>query len=325
MPTRRSVLLALAICSAAGCSDTRPDALNDGERRAIISALVHQVEAHYVDPAAAQRIGALLRARAQAGAYDAVRDDATLAQRLSADLLHASTDARLRVVQLAATAPIWRRLRDSAGIDQVDKIGADIGYLDIVSFVAPERSAAAYAQAFGKLADAKTIIIDLRRNRGGDADGLQLLASYVVDRPVHYADLARRGATAARWAFPQLAARPYLEQLTILIGPQTSAEAESFAFAMQAWKRAAIVGSRSAGVTTASGSYPVADRLAVQIPDARMTLPLTGTSWGNGVTPDVATGGDALKEAKRRILQDRLVHVTTPMGRHALLALLKAL
>lgn len=334
MPTRRllllplRLLLALAGLTVAGCDDTTRYPMNAGERHATIAALATQVEAHYVDAAAAQRIGAMLRARDRAGAYDTAHDAAALAGSLSADLLQASHDRALRV-DLVTDTSSWRRLfhADPAGIDSYSKVAADIGYIDITRFVTPERSAARYAKAFGKLAAMKTIIIDLRHNTGGDADGLQLLTSYVVDRPIHYAELARRGgAVEARWAYPQLAARPYLEQLTILVGPDTSAEAENFAYAMQAWKRAAVVGSRSAGVATASRPYPLTDRLTADIPDARATLPLTRASWqGAGVVPDLATNGDALKEAERRILNDRLAHVTTPMGRQALLALLHAL
>jgi hypothetical protein len=315
MPIRRSLALALplTLCTMAACSDT--DKLDGGAPGAVIDALSTQVGTHHIDPAAAQRIVAALRA----GDYTALHDTAALAQRLT-------RDTGLQIAPLPRALPWWRRLQDTAGIASYSKIGVDIGYIDITQFVGPDRSARRYARAFTELAAAKTIIIDLRRNEGGDADGLQLLTSYMIDRPIQYAGLRHRnGAVTARWAFPQLAARPYLEQLTILIGPRTSAEAENFAFAMQAWKRAGVVGSRSAGVATASGSYPVAGVLVAAIPDARVTLPLTRTSWDGGVRPDVATGGDALKEAKRRILTDRLAHVTTPMGRQALLALLKDL
>ena len=322
----RLILLALAVGSLAGCNDTPGHAINAGERHATIAALAVQIEARYVDAAAGLRIATMLRDRDRAGAYDGLRDDAALVRHLSADLQQASHDPHLRV-DVSPVTPWWSRLNDTAGIDAYSKIGADIGYIDLPRFVAPERSAARYARVFGKLGATKTIIIDLRHNTGGDADGLQLLTSYVVDRPIHYADLARRGGLVeARWAYPQLAARPYLEQLTILVGPQTSAEAENFAYAMQAWKRATVVGSRSAGVATASQAYPLADRVFATIPDARVTLPLTRTSWqGAGVTPDLPTTDDALKAAKRRILTDRLDHVTTPMGRSALLALLNAL
>jgi hypothetical protein len=233
MPTRRMGLLALIIFSTA-CGDTA-HRIDAAERRAAVAALAQQVEAHYIDAAAAQRIAAFLRARDGAGDYNAIRDDATLAQRLSSDLLQASHDARLRVEPLMPTP--WP---DKAGIASYANIAADIGYIDVTSFVAPDRSAQRYANAFGKLSGAKTIIVDLRNNTGGDADGLQLLSSYVVDRPIQYASLTRTG-------------------------------------------------------------------------------------WQGGVVPDLATTGDALREAKRHILQDRLARVTTPMGRAALLALLKEL
>lgn len=322
----RLILFALAFVSLAACNDTPRHAINAGERRATIAALAVQIEARYVDAAAGNRIATMLHDRDRAGAYDALHDDAALARNLSADLQQASHDPRLRV-DVHADTPWWNRLNDTAGITSYRKIGADIGYIDLPLFIAPGRAAARYARVFGKLGAAKTIIVDLRHNTGGDADGLQLLTSYVVDRPIHYADLARRGGLVeARWAYPQLAARPYLEQLTILVGPETSAEAENFAYAMQAWKRATVVGSRSAGVATASHVYPLTDRVFATIPDARVTLPLTRASWqGTGVAPDFATTGDALTEAERRILTDRLAHVTTPMGRSALLALRNAL
>ena len=317
MVTRRLILLA---CTLAACGNPASHRIAPAERRAAIAALAAQVEEHYIDPAAAVRIAGVLRA----GAYDSIDDDAALARRLSADLLKASGDARMRVVPTAPPRPWWRR--DDGGVASVSLGAADIGYIDIRHFLAPARSAAPYARAFGTMRAAKTVIVDLRHNDGGDGDGLQLLTSYVVDRPIHYADLARRtGAPEARWAFPQLAARPYLEQLMILIGPQTSAEAENFAFAMQAWKRATIIGTRSAGVATATKSVAISATLLAEIPDARVTLPRTRTAWIGGVKPDLATSGDALKEARRRILTDRLAHVTTPMGRQALLALLNDL
>jgi hypothetical protein len=315
---RINSLIPLAFAMAA-CGQPDTHRINPVERRAAIDALASQVAANYVDPAAAIQIAAMLRT----AHYDAIDDDAALAGRLSADLRLASGDAHLRVTPIAPPPPWWRS--DDAGID-FGSIAADIGYIDIRRFVTPARSAARYAKAFGKLRAANTIIIDLRHNAGGDADGLQLLASHVVDRPVHYADLARRtGAAEARWAFPQLVAQPYLEQLVILIGPETNAEAENFAFAMQAWKRATIVGARSAGVATASTRAAISATLQAEIPDARVTLPLTHTTWRGGVTPDLATSGDALKEAKRRILTERLARATTPMGRQALLAMLNEL
>lgn len=327
-PLRQPILsmlwLAVAALAVAACGDTSTQAMDTGERGEAIALLATQIQAHYLDAATGARVAALLRTRERTGAYDAIHDDAALARRLSADLLQASRDPQLNVT-LAVTAP-WPRVRDDAGIASVDKIGADIGYLDIRTFLPPDRAAARYARSFGKLAAMHTIIVDLRHNRGGDADGLQLLASYMVDRPIHYADLRHRdGAVEARWAYPQLAARPYLGQLTILTGPDTAAEAENFAFAMHAWRRATVVGSRSAGVTASGRSVPLTSHLVAAIPDARVTLPLLGTSWDGGVIPDVATSGDALKTAKRAVLTDRLAHVTTPMGRSALLALLHEL
>ena len=267
MPTRRFILLVPALLTMAACSDTGTHTLDAAARRAAITALAAQVEAHHINPAAAQRIVATLRA----GDYNAIHDTAALAQRLSGE-------TGLLVTPRPQPLSWWRRRQDPAGVASYSKIGADIGYIDITHFESTDRSAGRYARAFIELSAAKTIIIDLRQNTGGAADGLQLLTSYMVDRPIHYADLARRGgAVEARWASPRLATRPYLESLMILIGPQTSAEAENFAFAMQAWKRATVVGRRSAGIVTASTSYPVGADLVAAIPDARVTLPLTRT------------------------------------------------
>ena len=87
MPTRRFFLLALIMFGTA-CGDA-PRRLDAAERHAAVSALATQIETHYIDAAAAQRIGALLRERERAGDYRAIRDDAALAQRLSSDLLQA--------------------------------------------------------------------------------------------------------------------------------------------------------------------------------------------------------------------------------------------
>lgn len=306
----------------AGCG-VRDDAPASGaERSAAVATLATLIDSHYVDPAQGTRLAALLRAR---GASDAAGDDAAFAARLSAALLAVSHDPRLRVRTSAAPARSWlARLRERGGIESVARIGADIGYLDVAEFTDAERAARPYARAFSTLGDVHTLIVDLRRNRGGDPQGLRLLSSYVVDRPIHYAQVAHRGGGVGHsWALPQLAAAPYLDQLTILTGLETGAEAEAFAYTMQAYRRATVIGTRSAGVASAGRTHALGAHLLADIPDGRPVLPLTGASWhGSGVAPDVEVRGDALRAAKRLALEARLARATTPMGRAALRALL---
>jgi C-terminal processing protease CtpA/Prc len=63
----------------------------------------------------------------------------------------------------------------------VKRLGGDVGYLKVTGFPDAERGGPTVAAAMMFLTRTDALIIDLRRNRGGEPEMVDLLASYFFD------------------------------------------------------------------------------------------------------------------------------------------------
>jgi C-terminal processing protease CtpA/Prc len=100
-----------------------------------------------------------------------------------------------------------------------------------------------------------------------------------------------------------LTEKKYDAPVFIIINKKTASAAEALAFALQAQKRAVIVGQPSAGGAHMSSWYAVNDFLYVSVSTAAPVLPGTETSWeGKGVEPDFVTAaGREIEIIKEKI------------------------
>jgi C-terminal processing protease CtpA/Prc len=136
------------------------------------------------------------------------------------------------------------------------------------------------------------------------------MLSYFVDRRTHVTDIWSRntGSTTELWTEDRLEGKRYggKKPVLILVDRDTKSAAESFAYTMQALKRATVVGTRTWGGAHLGRPYRLGDHFLAVVPDARFISPITHTDWeGVGVIPDVeAAPSDALKVA-RELLQRR--------------------
>jgi hypothetical protein len=313
----------------------RPTVPVDGAMRAqAIDALVDQVGAHYVFPAKTEQIETLLRQRQRNGDYNAFTDGDKLAKTLTADMASVVHDLHMRVefspevlppqpVRARGTSgpgaqqgPFFMQWIDALGrkmapmgVDKVDLMPSNIGYLKMSGFARPELSGPKYGAAMDKLADTGAMIIDMRGNGGGSAQAVGVLISYFVDQRTRLNDIYIRetAITEQMWTTDALAGKRYGAQkkVVILIGPNTFSGGEDFAYTMQALKRATLVGERTRGGAHPTGTYRLADHFVARIPDARSISPITGTNWeGVGVIPDIKTApGEALAVAKAHLLR----------------------
>lgn len=299
-------------------------------RAQTIDTLVAKLNRHYVLPEKAREIEALLRQRQQLGAYDAIDDGEKFADQLDTDITSVSRDLHmglgfsarpvppdpagepdLRGRTAPKDAPLFMRLlapivlsREGFGVEKVDHLSPEVGYLKLMSFAPPVMSADKVGSAMDKLADTKALIIDLRGHRGGHPGGVNLMLSYFVDQRTHVNDIWSRntGATTEFWTEDRLEGKRYggKKPVFILVDSETKSAGENFAYTMQALKRATVVGGRTWGGAHPGRPYRLGEHFYALIPDARITSPITHADWeGTGVIPDVeAAPGDALKVAK---------------------------
>ena len=287
--------------------------------RATVAQVASVVQQEYLEPAAADRAAADLRARVAAGEYVEAATPEALAKALTRDLFAITKDKHLRVSVVAPprsavpkpSAPDGRRdaaRRDNGGVQRVEILAGNVGYLNVTSFWRIEEAREALAAAMGVLRNADAVIIDTRRNSGGAPDSVALLLSYFIDRPgMPLFEIVPRHGSATRYTTQDVspADRNARRPVYVLTSGRTFSAGEGIAYLLQDQKRAEAIGERTAGAANPGRPYSVNDRFEVTVPNGRVLAANGSGNWeGRGVTPDVQVPeSDALRTAHLRALR----------------------
>ena len=312
-------------------------AVDSAMRAETIDSLVAKLNDHYVFPDKAKQIETVLRERQQQGKYDGSTDGEQLAKQLTDDVRGVAKDLHMVVdfnpgqvppdlvgppptsqaewdqrnnVVIRMIARVFRSV-SNLGIEKVDHLGPNIGYLQVTEFPPHFMVADKYAAAMKKLADTDGLIVDLRDNRGGGPQSVALLISYFVDQRTRVNDMWDRdtGITTQQWTEDKLDGKRYggMKPVYILVGPGTMSAGEDFAYTMQAMKRATVIGAPTWGGAHPARPYRLGDHFLVVIPSRRAINPITHSNWeGVGVIPDTAVAPDNALAVAKDLLQRRL-------------------
>lgn len=212
---------------------------------------------------------------------------------------------------MAPPEMVKQALASSLGVENVDHLNPNIGYLKLSGFPPPFLVSGKYAAAMDKLADTDGLIIDLHDNHGGGPDTVALLVSYFVDQRTRLNDIWDRdtGVSTEHWTVDELGGKRYgaRKPVLILTGPGTMSAGEDFAYTMQALQRATLVGERTWGGAYPTRPFRLNDHFFAAIPGARSISPITHTNWESvGVVPDVAATPDQALAVAKDILQRKL-------------------
>lgn len=274
------------------------------------------IEEGFVDPARAKEIAVKLRgqkvdgegkvlADAITGAIHQIENDGHLNVRYDAaragdplvgiDEIRAQLKSpfqRRRIAEGAAPQP--------KGIGEPKMLDGNIGYLKLDEFPNPFDGEAAMSAAFDRIKDAGAVILDLRENRGGSQPMVDYVASYFL--PVDHGTLLVsrfRMMPEPRVAHVVETPTRALEdaKLYILISDKTFSAGEAFAYILQQFGRATVVGEKTRGGGRHNAFVPIGAGYTVSVSIATVEHPKTKTSWqGTGVVPDVATKPEAALE-----------------------------
>ena len=309
-------------------------------RAAVIESLATAVQRQYVF---ADRGGALarnLRRRFAAHEYDRITGSRELADSLLAHMQAFTHDLHMRVHYRAQPFPAMtpdsvpeperraqhelERVRNF-GFERVQRLAGNVGYLDLRSFSGDPDAQATAVAAMNFLADTDALIIDVRRNGGGDPAMIQTLLTYLVPagRRLHFNDFyERRDDRTIQWwtsaTVPgrRLAGRP----LIVLTGPFTGSAAEEFAYDVQTHRLGTTLGATTAGAANPGDIFRLNDHLAAFIATGRAVNPVTHSNWeGVGVKPDRdVPPGEALRAAHVQLVQGLLDSATDATVRERL-------
>jgi tetratricopeptide (TPR) repeat protein len=301
--------------------------LSADERRQIINDIGDMLVKNYVFAEPAKTSREFLARQLEDGAYTRVTHPRQFAEKLTADLYTVLKDKHVRVESLIPAEenlqqenPLLsfllqtrQKYTTNQGIEQVKTFDANIGYMNLTSFEPLEWSQPVLDAAMNLLHHADALIIDLRRNSGGNPATVQYLCSYFINEPVLLNSFywRRDNYTEEFWNLDQVGGkkRPDLP-LFILTGPFTFSAAEEFVYNLQAQQRVTVIGESTAGGANPGFTFQINPRFTIFIPVGRAINPLTGTNWeGRGVEPDIRIeSSTALNVALDKARQAARIH-----------------
>jgi retinol-binding protein 3 len=304
------VLVALPAASAQRQPDGPDKTIDAAERKAVIDGALDKINKNYVFPEVAKKMEAAVRDRQAKGEYDAITSGQEFARTLTTHLREVCKDKHLGVRFFPKPFPKREggpspaeeeRGRQMAalrnyGFKKVERLDGGVGLLELEGFMRAESIGETAAAAMTFLANSEAVIVDLRKNGGGDPAAVILLCSYFFDKPTHLNDIFNRPNNTTRqyWSHPSLPGKKLVgKDLYVLTSNRTFSGAEEFAYNMQAQKRGTLVGETTGGGAHPTTGFRLTDHFGVGVPFARSINPVTKTNWeGTGVKPDVAVPAD---------------------------------
>jgi retinol-binding protein 3 len=300
--------------------------LDAAMRKSVIDGAIARLKEYYIYPDNAQKMADAVLAHEKAGDYDKITDGSALAAKLTDDMQAVSHDRHLHVNYAPFKIPPehegggpspeeearFRKdmERENCGWDKVEVLPGNIGYVKFNMFAPPDWCGPTVVAAMNFLAHVDAIIFDLRDNGGGDPKMVDMVASYLFDKPTHLNDLYYRkdDKSTQYWTLPYLPGPRLAKQpVFVLTSKRTFSGGEEFCYDLKTQKRATLVGE-----TTGGGAHPVSghridDHFMIGVPEGRPINPVTQKDWeGTGVTPDVAVKADEALTTAEKLAGDKL-------------------
>ena len=319
-----SILVAFAIATQ---TTSLPD-ISSEEKKQTVEALLKNLDESYVFPEKAKAARDFIDKKVANGAYNGISDPNKFAAELSRDVNSILADAHFRIrfsksilptrednkepspAEIAEHKDMVRR--QNAGIQKAERFPGNIGYLEVNSFLGGAEIARPAAAAFDFLADTDALILDLRRNGGGEPEAIRILCSYLfTEKPVHLNSIYWKptNETTEFWTLDSLPAKRYIDKpVYVLTSKRTGSGAEECAYNIQTQKRGKIVGEVTWGGANPGGGVRLNDHFMAFIPMGRAINPITKANWeGVGVQPDVVTTSEAALEQAQILALEELI------------------
>jgi retinol-binding protein 3 len=318
-----------------------PDAIHHAE---IIDQISTLLEQRYVFPEVAAQMNTHLHEHLPR--YSTLSDLEAFASTITEDLQSICHDKHVRFKYDPATAALlllqkddedisqeWLQQlgRENWGFSRVEWLPGQIGYLDMRLFPPPVFAGDIAVAAMNFLANAKTLIFDLRKNGGGDPQMVQFIASYLFPTDIRHLSsiyLRYEDSYTHFWTLPYVPGKRFIDaDVFILTSKTTFSGAEDFAYNLKAMERATLIGETTRGGANPGRPHAISDVFTLFVPDGRAINPITKTNWeGTGITPHVEVpAADALKVAHKMAIEKLIERARDDAERQALKKTLEAL
>lgn len=256
-----------------------------------------------------------------------------LADKLTADIRRVGHDQHLTVVYSfmspEAEEPADPHLRDTMhrieeasglGVRGVFRLPGNVGLLDLAYFSEDPESASVLEGAMLMLHGTDAVIIDLRRNMGGNPIMVDRLLTYFFSKQMQLTSIRWRDGgrehTDEQWTLSFVPGERMADvPLFVLTSAHTFSAAEQCAYDLQVLHRATLVGETTGGgANPAAATHALGAHFDAFIPNGEAMNPVTHTNWeAVGVRPDVrVSASGSLLEAYTRALKAGKPSVSAP-------------
>lgn len=324
-----AVILFPLVSLAQGQQPTMPNAT----KYDVLENICSTIDNYYVFPEKAKVISDHLRKQNKARKYNSKLTPEAFVNQIMGDIRSVHVDRHLRIVfdpelesdiikfnssskgQLdIAEKDILLEKAKNFNFRKLEVLPANIGYIEFTGFSKFSAAASETMRAAMQfVANTDALIIDLRNNFGGDGKLAGEMLSYF------FPTRTRTGRSFNR--LENTWTDNFIENETaitggllltmpiyILTSSRTFSAAEGFAYTLQSFGKATIVGTTTRGGAHLTRSFSLGNGFVGFIPYLRGENAITSTDWeGNGVTPDIlADEENSLITAQTEILNRKL-------------------
>ncbi|MED5618481.1 S41 family peptidase [Ideonella sp. BN130291] len=327
-----SLAIVLSITQCAALAQATVDAAT---RRQVVDAAIARMKERYVFPDVAKKVEAALQRQWQAKAFDGLDDPKAFADKLTTELQAVTRDKHIRVRYSAQPLPPRTSDTPSAeelandrreeqlhnyGVERVERLQGNIGYIDLRSFAPTDWAGETLAAAMTLVANTDALIVDLRKNGGGDPSTVAFVTSYLFDTRTHLNSLYwREGDRTEQFHTHDWVPGKRFGQkkpVYVLTSSRTFSGAEEFSYNLKNLKRATLVGETTGGGANPGDVVPLNGHFGMFVPTGRAVSPITKTNWeGTGVEPDVKVAADQALDVARRMALEKVIATETDAER----------
>jgi len=319
MPGKKTVIASIVMGALSSVSAWAAEgaAFTAADRDAVVQTLAVKLKANYVMPAVGERLGAAIVKKNAEGAYAAATTADAFSAALTRDLRVLGNDGHFSARHddnfrestgdearpSRAEIEAWREqvARSGFGIDKVEPLPGNVGYIKLTRFGPSPFVGSAYTAAMALMDGTDALILDLRSNKGGSSESVAYLMSHFFPQGDmrHLNDMVFRGSnsTEQTWTVGAVGQR-YDKPVYVLVSPRTFSAAEECAYDFQTQKRGTVVGETTAGAANPPRPFSVGRGIVAVIPVGQSINPITKTSWEHvGVKPDIAVSPALAQQA----------------------------
>ena len=286
---------------------------NKNDKTVITDKAIFLLHENYVFPERVEVIEKYIKEKIKNGGYDSLTRLEDFLESLNNDFEEKGKDHHLdisygpaRVKQIIAdnknksegkeekTTGEWLQIiqYENFRLRKVERLDGNIGYFNFLNFTPLALSKQSIAAAMNFLLYSNALIIDLRENGGGYAETMNFILSYFLPSNSPVSELRYRNENKLVKTFTvkdkMINKIPNSIPIYILVSKRTSSAAEAFAYTLQQYKRATIIGEQTKGEGNPGNLFVINDSLYIMIPTTEAINAVSKKSIdGIGVIPDI--------------------------------------